>query len=254
MFLYFYLTNLFTPFIQIKGLHCDKTPFSTIPTEKKVTEGCPQNTFSKLFYRYEMSSLHGRSRKLTQFLSWLSWFLAKTYLYCSVRASYSSVLLQHPRDGKLSLGSVCFFTPRLYGCSFCLETSQKISDCPTEKAAFPHIHTQRPVSLTHWPSLAAVFPPQQLYAVHFFVLLGPTRHNGWPEEQRLDSSDWGCTAPQGRRALAASGGDETVSLHQQTSTPTQCKLFPLYAALVSGRCSSLQPTASYSLRLAVLPL
>lgn len=38
---------------------------STIPMERKATEGSPQNVFSRLFYQYQMSfSLLGRSRSV----------------------------------------------------------------------------------------------------------------------------------------------------------------------------------------------
>lgn len=106
------LTNLVTSLVQIRGFCDDKTQFSTIPMERKVTEGSPQNVFSKLFYQYQMSSsLHGRSRPVP-FLNSLSWFNAKTQQGCSARDSCLPVLLQHPGNRELLL-RLCVLFPAL---------------------------------------------------------------------------------------------------------------------------------------------
>ena len=90
------------------------------------------------------------------------------------------------------------FTPKLHIPGFWLATSQKISDCTTEEAAFAHVHTHRPVrsrTLNKRRLLPHFSPSQQLSCTYmsvtaFFALLGPTCYNGWPAEQRSDNLWW----------------------------------------------------------------
>lgn len=147
------------------------------------------------------SSLHARSRRLAQFLNCLSWFLAKTQQYCSVRAFCLPMLLQRPGEGKLSL--------RLYVVSQALSlpnytflasvwgpARRSLTVPALKKLLFPpHVHTRRPVRShtmnkrlqPHFSHHSSCILCIYMSATAFFILLGPTRCNGWPAEQRLEN-------------------------------------------------------------------
>lgn len=262
--------------VQIRGLYYDKA----IPIERKATEGTPQNIFSRLFYDM-LSSLHGRSRKSAQFLNCLSWFLAKTQQYCSVRDSCLPVLLQHPGDGKLSLRLYVLFQalslPNYIFLASVWGPAGRSLTVPLRKLLFPtYTHTDLS-GLAHWiredsclifPITAAVSHAFTWVSQPFFVLLGPRCYNGWPTEQRLDNLCWLRAEERPWLSRYSSTGQEGTSsifpfLHewacnhhpqQQPSILSQYKLFHLGTARISGHFSCLQLAAPYNLPFIVLPL